>query len=55
MHEERSFELTKTTEKAFEAIKGRLCLAPILALPNLDLPFEVKFDASAIGIIAILT
>ena len=50
-----TFEWTKATQRAFESIKGRLCLAPILALPNFKLLFEVKCDASRARIGAVLT
>jgi len=55
IYKERSFEGTKATKKAFETIKDRLCSAPILALPNFDLLFEVDCGASGVGIGAILT
>jgi len=50
-----SFKWTKVVQKAFETIKDRLCSAPILALPNFDLLFEVEGDTSGIGIGAALT
>jgi len=50
-----SFRWTKAVQRAFETIRDRLCSAPILAIPNFDLLFEVKCDASDVGIGAILT
>ena len=50
-----TFEWTKATQRAFESIKGRLCLAPILALPNSELIFAAECDASEVGIGAFLT
>jgi len=45
-----SFEWKKAAQRAFESIKKRLCLAPILTLPNFELLFEVECDASWVGI-----
>ena len=37
-------------QKAFDILKERLTNAPILALPNFTKTFEIKCDASNIGI-----
>jgi len=49
-----AFEWTKTVQRAFEAVKHKLCEAPILALPNFDDLFEVKCDANRVGIRVVL-
>ncbi|XP_039119424.1 uncharacterized protein LOC120255731 [Dioscorea cayenensis subsp. rotundata] len=41
-------------EKAFEMIKLRLTLDPILVLPDFHQPFELHSDASKVGIRAVL-
>ena len=50
-----SFAWTNAASRTFETIKKKLCLALTLVLPNFELLFEVKCDASSIGIMAILT
>lgn len=41
-------------QEAFETLKTKLISAPILALPNFDLPFELECDASGKGMGAVL-
>jgi len=45
---------TSKTEAAFQALKKALISAPVLALPNFNLPFTIETDASAKGIGAVL-
>ena len=41
-------------DNAFNELKKRLTHAPLLALPNFDIPFEVQCDASGTGIGGVL-
>lgn len=45
---------TSATEASFQALKGALTSAPVLALPNFSLPFFIETDASANGIGVVL-
>ena len=48
------FKWGQELEKALETLKDKLTKAPILAFPNFTKTFEIEFDASNIGIKAIL-
>ena len=49
------FVWTESQQKAFEELKHRLCSAPVLALPDLQQPFEIETDASDYAVGAVLT
>eukprot|EP00253_Pinus_taeda_P001830 PITA_01830 len=49
------FFWSESQQKAFKELKNRLCTAPVLALPDLQQPFEVETDASDYAIGAVLT
>eukprot|EP00253_Pinus_taeda_P033433 PITA_33433 len=49
------FFWSESQQKEFTELKDRLCSAPVLTLPDLQQPFEVKKDASNYAIGAVLT
>jgi len=51
----RAFEWGIDQQDAFDLLKHYLCTTPILAMPNLQLPFEVEADASGHVLGVILT
>ena len=51
---QRKFEWTPAAQKAFETLKEMMCKTPILKLPDFAKPFELKCDASGVGIGAVL-
>src|SRR3989440_8714086 len=51
---EKGFEWGKEQDEAFETLKKKLTTTPILSLPNFDSTFEIEYDASGIGIGAVL-
>jgi len=48
------FKWIQVAQRASKEVKQKLCHAPVLALPNFDDLFELKCDASGVGIGAIL-
>ncbi|PKU68484.1 RNA-directed DNA polymerase [Dendrobium catenatum] len=51
----KQFSWDEHKQRSWESIKQALTTAPVLALPNFELPFHVDSDASAIGIGAVLS
>ena len=45
---------TQTEENSFNELKKSLVIAPVLRMPNFDLPFVVTTDASLVSVGAIL-
>lgn len=50
-----SFQWTPSAQTTFEQLKQALSDAPVLALPNFELPFTVETDASGVGMGVILS
>jgi hypothetical protein len=50
----KRFQSGKNQKKAFDEIKIKIIQAPVLALPNLQNPFEVEADASGYAMVAVL-
>jgi hypothetical protein len=48
------FQWTSQTDQAFPLLKQRLVQAPVLAVPNFELPFTVETDASELGVRVVL-
>jgi len=49
------FQWTTPAQLAFEQLKQALSEAPVLTLPDFQLPFTVETDASGIGMCAVLS
>ena len=49
------FFWSESQQKAFIELKYHLCFAPMLILPDLQQPFEIKIDASDYAIREVLT
>ena len=48
------WQWTQNEEKLFNELKKSLVIAPVLHIPNFDLPFVVTTDASLVSVGAIL-
>ena len=52
--QDRHYPWTKECNAALTGVKNALCCAPVLALPNLQRPFQVICDAFGVGLGAVL-
>ena len=52
---DRSWKWGSVESDAFKALKDATCTAPVLVIPNLDLPFTISTDASGFAIGAVLS
>ncbi|GKD11933.1 putative reverse transcriptase domain-containing protein, partial [Tanacetum coccineum] len=50
----KTFDWGEEQENAFQTLKDKLCIAPILALPDGPEDFVVYFDASGLGLDCVL-
>jgi hypothetical protein len=51
----QAFAWEHAQQEAFEALKAKLCTAPVLAFPNFNRPFILTTDASKVAVAAILS
>jgi len=51
----KGFKWTPDAQISFEALKDKLCSAPILSSPDYNKPFIIQTDASKLGVGAVLT
>ena len=55
LKDDRSWKWGSVESDAFQALKDATCSAPVLVIPNLDLPFTISTDASGFAIGAVLS
>jgi hypothetical protein len=48
------FQCEGKQQKSFDALKEKICTAPILALPDLQQPIEIESNASGYAMGAVL-
>lgn len=51
---QKEWRWTEIEQNAFDQLKDVLIKPPVLAFPNIDMPFELHLDASAKGLGAVL-